>query len=71
MDIVLSEEETLLRDSLQRMLGDRYDFTRRQAIAHSEIGMDRTSWQGLAELGILAAPIAEEAGAQVSDRERR
>jgi alkylation response protein AidB-like acyl-CoA dehydrogenase len=62
MDIVLSEVETLLRDSLQRMLGDRYDFTRRQAIAHSEIGMDRTSWQGLAELGILAAPIAEEAG---------
>ena len=62
MDIVLREEEALLRDSLRRLLSDRYDFTRRSAIAGSDVGMDEAAWRALADLGALAAPIAEQDG---------
>ena len=62
MDIVLGEEQLLLRDSLRRMLETRYPFTKRQAVARSEHGIDGAFWQELADLGILAAPFEEELG---------
>jgi alkylation response protein AidB-like acyl-CoA dehydrogenase len=62
MDIVLSEEQVLLRDSLRRMLRDHYDFPKRQAISRSEQGMDRAFWHSLADMGVLAAPFGEEFG---------
>ncbi|QIG81065.1 acyl-CoA dehydrogenase family protein [Stakelama tenebrarum] len=62
MDFGLTEEQTMLRDMLQRYLRDSYDFeTRRKRILQG--GPDTALWQDFAQtLGILAAPLPERAG---------
>ncbi|MCA1414697.1 acyl-CoA dehydrogenase family protein [Bradyrhizobium sp. NBAIM20] len=62
MDIQFTEEQELLRSSVQRLLRDQYDFEARRRIVASEEGFSRTQWQAFAELGLLAAPFSEEAG---------
>ena len=62
MDIQFTEEQELLRSSVQRLLRDQYDFEARRRIVASEEGFSRTQWQAFAELGLLAAPFSEETG---------
>ena len=62
MDIQLTEEQELLRSSLQRLLRDRYDFDTRRKIVATDEGWSRTHWKAFAELGLCAAPFAESAG---------
>jgi len=62
MDIALSEEQELLRSSLQRFLRDNYDFAVRQKIVATEAGWSREFWRAIADLGLLAAPLGEDAG---------
>lgn len=62
MDIQFTEEQELLRSSVQRLLRDQYDFEARRRIVASDEGFSRTQWQAFAELGLLAAPLSEEAG---------
>jgi len=62
MDIHVTEEQELLRSSVQRLLRDRYDFDARRKILASEDGFSRKQWEAFAELGLLAAPFSEEAG---------
>ncbi|HEV2160490.1 acyl-CoA dehydrogenase family protein [Bradyrhizobium sp.] len=62
MDIQFTEEQELLRSSVQRLLRDRYDFDARRKIVASEEGFSRTQWDAFAELGLLAAPFSEDAG---------
>jgi alkylation response protein AidB-like acyl-CoA dehydrogenase len=62
MDIQFTEEQELLRSSVQRLLRDRYDFDARRKILASEEGFGRKHWEAFAELGLLAAPFSEEAG---------
>lgn len=62
MDFALTEEQTLLKDSLTRFLADEYDFEARKGILASLEGMSGKIWSGLAELGLLALPFAEEDG---------
>lgn len=62
MDIQFTEEQELLRASVQRLLRDRYDFEARRKIVASEEGFSRTQWEAFAELGLLAAPFSEVAG---------
>ncbi|QPF93051.1 acyl-CoA dehydrogenase family protein [Bradyrhizobium commune] len=62
MDIQFTEEQELLRSSVQRLLRDQYDFDARRKILASEEGTGRSQWQAFAELGLLAAPFAEEVG---------
>ncbi|MFP3942301.1 MAG: acyl-CoA dehydrogenase family protein [Alphaproteobacteria bacterium] len=62
MDFSFSEEQTLLRNSVQRFLQDKYDFETRRKIVASEDGWRPDYWQQFAELGLLAAPFAEEFG---------
>jgi alkylation response protein AidB-like acyl-CoA dehydrogenase len=62
MDIQLTEEQELLRSSIQRLLRDNYDFDARRRILATEEGFCRNTWRSFAELGVLAAPFAEEAG---------
>ena len=62
MDIQFTEEQELLRSSVQRLLRDQYGFEARRRIVASEEGFSRTQWQAFAELGLLAAPFSEEAG---------
>ncbi|MFB6450207.1 acyl-CoA dehydrogenase family protein [Bradyrhizobium tunisiense] len=62
MDIQFTEEQELLRSSVQRVLRDQYDFDKRRKILASEEGLSRKQWEAFAELGLLAAPFSEDAG---------
>jgi alkylation response protein AidB-like acyl-CoA dehydrogenase len=62
MDFSFSEEQTLLRNTIQSFLQDNYDFDSRKAIIQSEDGMSKENWQQLAELGLLGVPFSEADG---------
>ena len=62
MDIQFTDEQELLRDSLQRLLRNQYDFDTRRKIIASEEGWSRKHWDAFAELGLLAAPFPEDFG---------
>jgi alkylation response protein AidB-like acyl-CoA dehydrogenase len=62
MDIQFTEEQELLRSSVQRLLRNQYDFDARRKIVASEEGFSRRQWEAFAELGLLAAPFSEDVG---------
>jgi alkylation response protein AidB-like acyl-CoA dehydrogenase len=62
MDFSLSEEQSMLEDSVARFIDNDYDFESRQKIAESEKGFSPELWQTYAELGWTAVPFAEEEG---------
>ncbi len=62
MDFDLSEEQRLLKDSIDRLLADRYDFEQRKRFRQTDEGWSREIWSQYAELGLLALPFAEEHG---------
>lgn len=62
MDIQFTEEQELLRSSVQRLLRDQYDFETRRKVVASEEGWSKKNWSAFAELGLLAAPFAEASG---------
>jgi alkylation response protein AidB-like acyl-CoA dehydrogenase len=62
LDIEFSEDQKLLRDSVQKMLRSSYDFeTRQQIVTHQE-GWSRELWHEFAEMGLLSAPFSEDLG---------
>ncbi|GGC51894.1 acyl-CoA dehydrogenase family protein [Chelatococcus reniformis] len=62
MDFDLTDEQRLLKDSVDRLVADRYDFEARNAIRKQPEGFSRELWAQYAELGILGLPFAEEDG---------
>jgi pimeloyl-CoA dehydrogenase small subunit len=62
MDFDLSEEQRLLKDSIERLLAERYNFEARKKHAAGAEGFGRELWAQYAELGILGLPFAEEHG---------
>ena len=62
MDFNFSEEQTMIRDSLARLLRDQYDFDTRRKVSESDAGWRPEMWQQFAELGLLAAPFSEDDG---------
>ncbi len=62
MDIQLTEEQELLRSSVQRLLRDQYDFDARRKIVATDEGFSRKHWNAFAELGLCAAPFQESSG---------
>ncbi len=62
MDIQFTDEQELLRSSIQRLLRDQYDFDTRRKIIATEEGWSRKHWGAFAELGLLAAPFPEDFG---------
>ncbi len=62
MDFSFSDEQSLLQDSVQRFIRDRYTFEARQKLLKTEDGFSRDNWAGFAELGWLALPFTEESG---------
>jgi pimeloyl-CoA dehydrogenase small subunit len=62
MDFELSEEQRLLKQSVERLLLDRYGFEQRTAYMKEQGGFSRALWKQYADLGILALPFAEEDG---------
>jgi pimeloyl-CoA dehydrogenase small subunit len=62
MDFDLSEEQRLLKESLERLLGDRYAFEQRKSYGQSPEGWSRDLWVQYAELGLLGLPFPESYG---------
>jgi len=62
MDLSLSEEQQLLKDSVARFVSDNYSVDKRRHLRDTDDGFDREFWQQYADLGWLALPFAEEDG---------
>jgi len=62
MDFEFSEEQRLLKDSIERLLGAQYGFEARRKYAQEPDGFSRKLWQQYAELGLLALPFEEKYG---------
>ncbi len=63
MDFNFTDEQTMLRESVQRYLADTYDFDSRMKTVNGEAGWNPAVWKAFAEeLGILGAPFAESHG---------
>jgi pimeloyl-CoA dehydrogenase small subunit len=62
MDFELSEEQRLLKDSVERLTTQRYDFEARKKFMKESDGWSRALWQQYADLGLTALPFAEEHG---------
>src|SRR5439155_1467293 len=62
MDFDFTEEQRLLKESLDRLIADRYGFDQRKGYAQNPEGWSRALWLQLAELGLLGLPFAERFG---------
>jgi pimeloyl-CoA dehydrogenase small subunit len=62
MDFEVTEEQRLLRESVERLMTDRYDFAARQRFAREAGGFGAEAWRQYAELGLLGLPFAESDG---------
>lgn len=62
MDFDLTEEQSMLKEALQRLLRDKYDFDTRNKVLASSEGWSTEMWDQLAEMGLMAMPFAEEDG---------
>jgi len=62
MDFDFSDEQRLLRDSVDRLIQDRYGFEARRQYQAEPAGWSREVWSQFAELGLLGLPFAEEDG---------
>jgi pimeloyl-CoA dehydrogenase small subunit len=62
VDFDLTEEQRLLRDSVDRLVADLYTFEKRKTYLADPDGWSRAMWAQYAELGLLGLPFAEEHG---------
>src|SRR5258705_1885010 len=62
MDLTLSDEQRLLRESADRFVSETYTADHRRRIANDPLGFSADIWKEFAELGWLALPIAEAHG---------
>ena len=62
MDFDFSDEQRLLKDSVDRLIADRYGFEARRTHRGGPDGWDRAIWRQFAELGLLGLPFAEQDG---------
>jgi pimeloyl-CoA dehydrogenase small subunit len=62
MDFDLTEEQSLLKDSVTRLLADNYHFEARKKYMTSAEGYSADLWRQFAEMGLLALPFSEEDG---------
>ena len=62
MDFDLTEEQRLLKESVDGLLTDGYDFDQRKKYAKEKGGWSKAFWGKLAEQGLLGLPFAEEDG---------
>ena len=62
MDFDLSEEQRLLKDSVDGLLTDAYDFEQRKKYMKEKGGWSKAIWGKLAEQGLLGLPFSEADG---------
>src|SRR6195952_4993491 len=62
MDFDLSEEQRLLKESVDGLLGSSYDFDSRKKYMAEKGGWSKSLWGKLAEQGMLGRPFAQDDG---------
>jgi alkylation response protein AidB-like acyl-CoA dehydrogenase len=62
MDLTLSDEQRLLRESVDRFIAETYDADHRRHAAADPLGFSPEIWKKFADLGWLALPIDEAHG---------
>jgi alkylation response protein AidB-like acyl-CoA dehydrogenase len=62
MDFTLTEEQQMLKDSVERFLEKNFTFEARRKMLVDRQPMNHELWQGLASLGVLGVPFPEEFG---------
>jgi pimeloyl-CoA dehydrogenase small subunit len=62
MDFEFSDEQRLLRESVDRLLADHYSFAQRRGYLAEPKGFSSQMWSRYAEQGLLGLPFAEEFG---------
>ena len=62
MDFDLSEEQRLLKESVDGLLETSYDFDQRKKYAAEKSGWSKSVWNKLAEQGLLGLPFSEDDG---------
>ncbi len=62
MDFSLSEEQQLLKDSVDRFIREEYELPKRRELVASNDGYSEGNWAKMAELGWLGASLPEEYG---------
>ena len=62
MNFTLSEEQQLLKDSVERFVRESYALDARRALAASESGYSEQNWRQMAELGWLGVTVPEAHG---------
>lgn len=62
MDFSLSEEQTALKDTLAKFIERDYSFDDRWKVIRTAEGWSRAHWNQLAEIGLMALPVAEADG---------
>ncbi len=62
MNLELSEEQQMLRDSVDRFVAQAYGFAERRGIAESPMRSSPAVWQSMADFGWLALPLPEADG---------
>ena len=62
MDFDLSEEQRLLKDSVDGLLNNSYDFDSRKKYGAEKGGWSKSVWSKLAEQGLLGLPFSEDDG---------
>ncbi len=62
MDFSFTEEQTLLRNSVQKLIQNSYDFETRRKVSKSDAGWRKEIYQQIANDGLLGAAIPEEFG---------
>ena len=62
MDFSFTDEQRLLKESVERLLADRYSFEARQRFMDEPTGWSRALWQSYAELGLLGLPFEDRHG---------
>ena len=62
MDFDLNDDQRLLKESVDRLMADRYGFEQRKAHGAGAEGWSREMWARYAEFGLLALPFEERHG---------
>jgi pimeloyl-CoA dehydrogenase small subunit len=62
MDFDLSEDQRLLKDSVDRLVADQYQFEQRKKYMREPTGYSAAMWDQITEMGLLGLPFEETLG---------
>jgi pimeloyl-CoA dehydrogenase small subunit len=62
MDFDLSEDQRLLKDSVDRLVADQYQFEQRKKYMREPVGYSPAMWDQITEMGLLGLPFEETLG---------